>query len=212
MGGYSPTLRKPQYEGEIKTLPSGSFGQGGGHSPGSGSPSLSGNTALLSGRPTLTGDPGLQRGVQSEGGKHPRPGGPCEPSGTRRLTGRHSPALKSPNQNRHTHSGPRGAPVSVKTQPVREHPFERGPSLLSGSLSVSGDTALVAQRLKNLTHCRRPMFNPWVGKMPGGGHGNPLQSSCLENPMDRGAWQATVQGVAKSQTRLSDSHFHFLSV
>ena len=36
----------------------------------------------------------------------------------------------------------------------------------------------------------------------GGGHGNPLQYSCLENPMDRGVWWATVHGVAKSQTRL----------
>ena len=36
----------------------------------------------------------------------------------------------------------------------------------------------------------------------GGGHGNPLQCSCLENPMDRGAWWATVHRVAKSQTRL----------
>ena len=35
---------------------------------------------------------------------------------------------------------------------------------------------------------------------PGGGNGNPLQYSCLENPMDRGAWQATVHGVTKSQT------------
>ena len=34
----------------------------------------------------------------------------------------------------------------------------------------------------------------------GGGNGNPLQCSCLENPMDRGAWRATVRGVAKSQT------------
>ena len=42
------------------------------------------------------------------------------------------------------------------------------------------------------------------GRSPGGGLGNPLQYSCLENPMDRGAWQATVLGVAKSQTRLSD--------
>ena len=39
-------------------------------------------------------------------------------------------------------------------------------------------------------------------RSPGGGNGNPLQYSCLENPMDRGAWQAMVQGVAKSQTRL----------
>ena len=41
-----------------------------------------------------------------------------------------------------------------------------------------------------------------LGRSPGGGHGDPLQSSCLENPMDRGAWRATVQGVTKSQTRL----------
>ena len=46
------------------------------------------------------------------------------------------------------------------------------------------------------------------------GNGTPLQYSCLENPMDRGAWQATVPGVARSQTRLSDFtftfHFHAL--
>ena len=41
---------------------------------------------------------------------------------------------------------------------------------------------------------------PGLGRSPGGGHGNPLQYSCLENPMDRGAWRATVHGVAKSQT------------
>ena len=41
----------------------------------------------------------------------------------------------------------------------------------------------------------------WV-RSPGGGHGNPLQYSCLENPMDRGAWRATVHRVAKSRTRL----------
>ena len=39
---------------------------------------------------------------------------------------------------------------------------------------------------------------------PEGGHGNPLQYSCLENALDRGAWWATVPGMAKSQTRLSD--------
>ena len=37
------------------------------------------------------------------------------------------------------------------------------------------------------------------GRFPGGGHGNPLQHSCLENPMDRGTWWAIVHGVAKSQ-------------
>ena len=53
---------------------------------------------------------------------------------------------------------------------------------------------------------------PGSGRSPGGGNGNPLQHSCLENPMDRGAWQATVHGVAKSQTWLSDWHFHFQRV
>ena len=41
-----------------------------------------------------------------------------------------------------------------------------------------------------------------LGRSPGGGHGNPLQYSCLENPKDRGAWQATVQRVTKSWTLL----------
>ena len=45
---------------------------------------------------------------------------------------------------------------------------------------------------------------PGSGRSPGEGNGNPLQYSCLENPMDRGAWKATVRRVAKSRTRLSD--------
>ena len=55
---------------------------------------------------------------------------------------------------------------------------------------------------------------PGLGRSPEGGHGNPLQFSCLENPMDRGGWQAAVHGVEKSQTGLSDFtftfHFHAL--
>ena len=43
---------------------------------------------------------------------------------------------------------------------------------------------------------------PGLGRFPGGGNGNPLQYSCLENPMDRGDWQATVHGVTKSPTLL----------
>ena len=51
---------------------------------------------------------------------------------------------------------------------------------------------------------------PVWGRSPGEGNGNPLQHSCLENPTDWGAWQATVHGVAKSQTRLSDfTSLHF---
>ena len=43
---------------------------------------------------------------------------------------------------------------------------------------------------------------PGSARSPGGGHGNPLHYSCLETPMDRGAWRATVHGVAKSWTLL----------
>ena len=46
-------------------------------------------------------------------------------------------------------------------------------------------------------------IDPWVGKIPGGGQGNPLQYSCLENPVDRGTWQAAVYAVAQSQTQLT---------
>ena len=52
---------------------------------------------------------------------------------------------------------------------------------------------------------------PGSGRSPGGGNGDSLQYSCMGNPMDRGAWQATVHGVAKSQTWLSDwAHRHTL--
>ena len=46
-------------------------------------------------------------------------------------------------------------------------------------------------------------------KIPGGGNGIPLQYSCLKNPMDRGAWRATIHGVAESRTQLSDFTFFF---
>ena len=53
--------------------------------------------------------------------------------------------------------------------------------------------------------CKRYKFDPWVGKCPGVGNGNTLQYCCLENPMDRGAWWATVHGTAECWTRLSSS-------
>jgi len=52
--------------------------------------------------------------------------------------------------------------------------------------------------------CRRPRVNPWTGGILEEGNGYPLQDSCLGNCMDRGTWQTTVHGVAKSLTRLSD--------
>ena len=68
-----------------------------------------------------------------------------------------------------------------------------------------------AQMVKNLP----AMQETWVRSpgqedtpRPREGNGNPLQYSCLENSMDRGAWGATVHGIAKSRTRLSDCHFH----
>ena len=57
---------------------------------------------------------------------------------------------------------------------------------------------LVAQTLKNLpANAGDPGSIPGLGRSPGGGHGNPLQYSCLQNPMDRGAWWATVQRVTE---------------
>ena len=65
-------------------------------------------------------------------------------------------------------------------------------------LLSSSSSHLVAQMAKNLpATCGRPRLYPWEG------NGFPLQCSCLGNPMDRGAWQNTVHGVAKSGTQLS---------
>ena len=65
------------------------------------------------------------------------------------------------------------------------------------------------------SHCKESVCNagdpgliPGLGRFPGEGNGYPLQYSYLENSMDRGAWRATVHGVAKSWTRLSNSHTH----
>ena len=53
---------------------------------------------------------------------------------------------------------------------------------------------------------------PGLGRHPGEGNSYPLQYSCLENPMDRGAWQTPVHGIAESRTRLKDFHLHFLTL
>ena len=58
--------------------------------------------------------------------------------------------------------------------------------------------ALVVKNVSaNAGDAREIGFIPGLGRSPGGGHGNPLQYSCLENPMDRGAWQAAVHGVRR---------------
>ena len=75
------------------------------------------------------------------------------------------------------------------------------------SLIVFVWVSLVAQMIKNLPANTGDTGDlaliPGLGRSTGGGNGNPLQYSCVENPMDREAWRATVRGVAKSQTQLS---------
>ena len=73
-------------------------------------------------------------------------------------------------------------------------------TLYGRKVGVSGGS--VVKKKKSACQPRRLGSNFWVGKIPGGGHGNPLPYSCLENPMDRGAWRATVYRVPKSWTRL----------
>ena len=73
-------------------------------------------------------------------------------------------------------------------------PLGRIPQWLSGKESAcsAGDPGLI----------------PGSGRSPGGGNGNPLQYSCLDNPTDRGAWRATVQGVTRVGHDLGLSHHH----
>ena len=70
--------------------------------------------------------------------------------------------------------------------------------------------AVVNSLLANIGRTwRRCKFEPGSGRSPGGGNVKPLQYSCLDNSMDRGYLWATVHRVTKSQTQLSDEHFHF---
>ena len=84
-------------------------------------------------------------------------------------------------------------------------------SWLTNSVSLHSDSGLralcssfVAQMVKNMpAELEISEMFPELERSPGEGNGNPLQYSCLESLMDRGAWWATVHGVTKSQTRLS---------
>ena len=72
----------------------------------------------------------------------------------------------------------------------------------SERVAVTSQVALVVKNLP--ASAGDPGSIPGSGRSPGEGNGNAFQYSCLENPMDRGAWRATVRGVTKSQTRLSN--------
>ena len=69
-------------------------------------------------------------------------------------------------------------------------------------LGFLGGTIVVKNLNANAGDAGNKGLIPGAGKSPGGGHGSPLQYSCLENPIDRGVWQAIVHGGAKSQTQL----------
>ena len=79
------------------------------------------------------------------------------------------------------------------------------PSKLCGASQVA---LAVKNPSANAADVRDVGLIPGSESSPGEGNGNPLQCSCLENPIDRGAWQAAIYEVAKSQTRLNGQHFH----
>ena len=86
---------------------------------------------------------------------------------------------------------------SVGSQRV-EHDWET--ELKCVYIGLSGDTSGKEPTSQCRSH-KRHRFDPWVERPPGGEHGNPLQCSCLENPRDGGAWQATVCRVTKSRLK-----------
>ena len=88
---------------------------------------------------------------------------------------------------------------------------------LAAAATLCIRASLVAQLVKNIPanegKARYSGSIPGSRRSPGGGNGIPLQYSCLENPMDREAWRATVHGVTKSQTWLNvHAHMHALSI
>ena len=104
-----------------------------------------------------------------------------------------------------------------------EDPLEEDMATHSSILAWQAIQSTGSQRVRNTTerlntqqHRDLKQMSPWQGLGEGGGEGNgtPLQYFCLENPVDGGAWQAAVHGVARSRRRLSDFaftfHFHAL--
>ena len=128
---------------------------------------------------------------------------------------RRSPSpLQSQGAARHDASlQPAALPAAVPTSlEVTQLPLSKGWALttvfkvLCGGRSPSWSRHSCGPRAVQQPHgqgdtdwCRRPKFNPRVGKIPWRRNGNPLQYSCLENPMDGGAWRATVRRAANSQ-------------
>ena len=94
-----------------------------------------------------------------------------------------------------------GLPCPLHALPSQYVQLLGSPQTLSVSVFYGGLVALGINNLPARAGDMRCGFDPWVGKIPLKKEmGSPLQYPCLKNPMDRGAWQATVQGVAKSRT------------
>ena len=100
-------------------------------------------------------------------------------------------------------SGESGHPYLIPD--FRENAFRFSPlkTMFATGLLWASQVALVVKNPPAYAgDVRDAGLIPGLKRSPGRGHGNPSQYSCLENPMDRGAWQTTVHGIAKSQTRL----------
>ena len=96
-------------------------------------------------------------------------------------------------------------------EPVTVAPMDRSPSELLVSWECGDPESSELRTPQEVQMVKNPPASagdkasiPGSGRSHGEGNGNPLQYSCLESPVDRGAWRATVYGVKKSQTRLSD--------
>ena len=91
--------------------------------------------------------------------------------------------------------------VSVPSMKLMGNPF-----LIEALILFGGSYGCSSDGKESVWNAGHPGSILGSGMSPAEGRGNPLQCSCLENPMDRGAWGAMVHGVAKRQTRLSDGH------
>ena len=78
------------------------------------------------------------------------------------------------------------------------------PNMYNRAALTQFGSSLVAQMIKNACNAGDPVLIPWSGRSLGEGNGNPLQYSCLEDSMDRGAWLATVHGINNNWTQLRD--------
>ena len=102
--------------------------------------------------------------------------------------------------------GIKAAPSSLCVQPVPHKTYRRMSNQKRGNGKMWSQRGFPGGRVVKEPPANAGYvgLNPGSGRSPGGGNGNPLQSSCLENPLDRGAWQAAVPGVTERRTQLSD--------